>query len=105
MINITPFKDQEALLQLGQRLRTERLHRNQTQSEFAEFVGITRQTYAKLENGSGTIQLAVLARVLGILGYAERLVDLLPELPEPIDFDEAARLASRRRASRKKQHT
>jgi transcriptional regulator with XRE-family HTH domain len=91
------------LRRLGERLRRERLRRNQTQTEFAQFVGVTRQTYAKLEEGSGTVRLGVLARVLGVLGHAARLVDLLPELPEPIDFDEAARLASRRRAAPKRQ--
>ncbi len=97
-MSITPFKDREALRELGERLRRERLQRNQTQAQVAELAGVTRSTYAKLEAGDGTVQLSVLARVMGQMGHAERLPELMPELPVPVDFDELARREARQRA-------
>ena len=95
---ISPFGDRESLVRLGDRLKRERLRRNQTQTQAAEWAAVSRATYAKLEAGDGTVQLRVLARVLGQLGYTDRLADVVPELSAPIDFDEEARLAGRQRA-------
>lgn len=97
-MSLTPFGDRDAMERLGERLRRERLRRNQTQAQAAKWAGVARNTYAKLEAGDGSVQLGVLARVLGQWGHAGRLVDLLPEAPAIIDFDEEARLAERQRA-------
>jgi transcriptional regulator with XRE-family HTH domain len=97
-IGLTPFGDREALEHLGERIKRERLRRNQTQRQAAKWAGVARATYAKLEAGAGSVQLRVLARVLAQLGYAERLVNCVPESPPTIDFDAEARLAERQRA-------
>jgi transcriptional regulator with XRE-family HTH domain len=97
-LSSTPFGDREALERLGDRLKRERLRRNQTQGAAAAWAGVARNTYAKLEAGDGSIQLRVLARVLAQFGFADRLADCIPESPAVIDFDEEARLAERQRA-------
>src|ERR1035438_5208906 len=97
-ISLTPFGDREALEQLGERLKRERLRRNQTQRQAAQWAGVARNTYAKLEAGEGSVQLRVLARVLAQFGLVSRLANCVPETPATIDFDAEARLAERVRA-------
>ncbi|MCS6244373.1 MAG: helix-turn-helix transcriptional regulator [Opitutus sp.] len=97
-MNITPFGDGEALERLGTRLKRARLRRNQTQQQLAELAGVTRSTYAKLEAGDGSVQLQVLARVLGLLGLVDGLGELVPDIAPPVDFDTVERLARRQRA-------
>jgi transcriptional regulator with XRE-family HTH domain len=101
-LSLTPFGDKEALAELGSRLNRERLRRNQTQSEAAKWAGVSRNTYAKLEAGDGSIQLGVFARVLAQLGIVDRLIDCVPEAPAAIDFDEESRIAERQRARPRK---
>ena len=96
--SLTPFGDREALEHLGERIKRERLRRNQTQTQAATWAGVARNTYAKLEAGEGSVQVHVLARVLAQLGYADRMVNCVPETPPTIDFDAEARLAERQRA-------
>ena len=97
-MSLTPFGDREALEHLGERIKRERLRRNQTQGQAAAWAGVSRNTYAKLESGDGSVQVRVLARVLAQLGYANRLIECVPETPPTIDFDAEARLAERQRA-------
>jgi transcriptional regulator with XRE-family HTH domain len=100
--SFTPFGDKEALERLGERLKRERLRRNQTQLQAAQWAHVSRNTYAKLEAGDGSIQLGVLARVLCQLGFGDRLAGCVPDFPRTIDFDEEARLAERQRARPRK---
>jgi transcriptional regulator with XRE-family HTH domain len=64
------------------RLRAQRLRRNWTQAELARRAGISVQSYQNFETGYGNITLANLLRILGILGFADRLALLVPELEE-----------------------
>ena len=105
LMSLTPFGDREAMEHLGERLRRERLRRNQTQGQAAAWAGVSRNTYAKLETGDGSVQLRVLARVLGQFGFVNRLVDCVPEAPAVIDFDAEARIADRQRARPSKPNT
>jgi putative transcriptional regulator len=97
-MSITPFGDREALEELGARLKRARLQRNQTQAQLAGLASISRATYVKLEAGVGTVQIRVLARVLGLLGLANRLPSVIPDQPMPVDFDAVAKMSSRQRA-------
>lgn len=58
---------------LGERLRLARLRRRMSLAELAARVGVTRQTLARLEHGDVSTSLAVLVRVLGVLGLEEDL--------------------------------
>src|ERR1035437_6993496 len=64
------------------RLRAQRLRRNWTQAELARRAGISVQSYQNFETGYGNITLANLLRILGILGFADRLSLLIPEVEE-----------------------
>lgn len=64
------------------RMRAHRLRRNWTQVEMARRAGISVQSYQNFETGYGNITLANLLRLLGVLGFADRLALLVPELEE-----------------------
>src|SRR5690554_3651136 len=59
---------QRILVDLGEKIRLARLRRNMSAQMLAERAGISRQTLSKLENGSGTVSLAVFIQVLFIVG-------------------------------------
>jgi DNA-binding XRE family transcriptional regulator len=86
------------------RLRAQRLRRNWTQAEIARRAGISVQSYQNFETGYGNITLANLLRILGILGLANRLSLLVPELEEERTLHDVSRPA-RQRARAKKPST
>lgn len=58
---------------LGERLRLARMRRRMSLGELAKRVGVARGTLTKLEQGDLTVSLALLARVLTVLGLEEDL--------------------------------
>lgn len=58
---------------LGERLRLARLRRRVSLTELAARTDASRTTLARLERGELTVGLAVLVRVLGVLGLEEDL--------------------------------
>lgn len=85
------------------RLRTHRLRRNWTQAELARRAGLSVQSYQNFETGYGNITLANLLRILGVLGFVDRLELLLPEPEEERtlrDVDRPVRQRARARQSR-----
>jgi len=84
---------------LGSRLRTARLRRKITVAEMAARAGVSRPTLRRLERGNLQVSLAVLARVLEILGLDEGLDGLAgsDELGERLS---EARLTRPRRAEK-----
>jgi transcriptional regulator with XRE-family HTH domain len=89
--------DRSAVRQMLARIREQRLARNWTQTEMAHRCGLSRASYQNLEGGFGNITLANLVRVLGILGLASRLADLVPPVEDPRTL-ESAYQAPRQRA-------
>ncbi|WP_029010999.1 helix-turn-helix transcriptional regulator [Azospirillum halopraeferens] len=75
----------EALKRLGYRIRLARLRRNLTMDEVAERAGTTRKSIGAPETGRETVGLALLVRVMAILGYRDRIAHL-PE-SDPIGED------------------
>lgn len=67
----------------------------------AALLGVSLPTYRKVERGEGAAEIRHYARALAVLGFAERLRDLVPTLIPPPD---PAFLASmgRQRARRKR---
>jgi transcriptional regulator with XRE-family HTH domain len=53
---------------LGERLRLARLRRRIPQTEMAARVGVSRMTIGRLERGDAAVALAILTRVLEVLG-------------------------------------
>ena len=100
-----PPGDRAAAQQLLKRLRAHRLARNWTQDEMARRAGMSRATYQNLEGGYGNPTLSNLMRILGILGFTDRIAELLPEPEEPQTLESLrahAEPAARVRASRKR---
>jgi transcriptional regulator with XRE-family HTH domain len=77
---ISVYGDKEAVAELTRRLREQRLHRNWTQGHVARLAGISLPTYVRLEKGDGAMSLNSAAKVLGVLGFAERLGEVVPEV-------------------------
>jgi transcriptional regulator with XRE-family HTH domain len=67
---------------LGKRIRLARLRRNLSQADMAERAGVTRLTYQRLESGHHSTSLALLVRTLAILGYPDRIPNLLESDPD-----------------------
>jgi len=82
------------------RLRAHRLRRNWTQAELARRAGISVQSYQNFETGYGNITLANLLRILGIMGFADRLRLLVPELEEERTLRDVSRPARQRARAR-----
>ena len=74
--------EREAVRTLLIRLREQRLARNWSQAEMARRAGVSRASYQNFELGYGNITFENLVRVVGILGYAARLADLVPPVEE-----------------------
>lgn len=87
-----------ALGSLGQRIKLARLRRNLPQSDLAAMAGVSRKTIVALEAGSPGSSIAVLAKVLEILGYPDRMAGLLATDPIGEDMELAT---GRKRAGRR----
>lgn len=88
----------DALLRLGQRLRQERLARNEAQARFAARLGVSVPTLRRLEQGDPNTQIGHWLAALEVLG---RLADLEALLaPRSSLFDLAAAPKARQRARR-----
>lgn len=67
------------LEQLGERLKAARLARNESQELFAKRLGLSRQSYSRMEQGSGQTQLINWLRASSVLGLLGDWQDLLVE--------------------------
>lgn len=72
--------DIESLLeQLGQRLKNARLARNESQELFAQRLGLTRQSYSKMEKGSPQTLIGNWLAASSLLGRLEDWQNVLAE--------------------------
>lgn len=98
MLDIT---DQEEILrQMAQRLRTARLQRNESQEIFAARIGISRQTYIKMEGGVATIPIGHWLTASSLLDRLESWRGVLAETDNLFERYEQQQVR-RKRASRK----
>ncbi len=91
----------EILQQLGRRLKEARLARNETQAVFAARIGLTRQSYAKMEKGEGAVPLASWLAASDILGRLDTWKNVLSEEKDLFEQYEKKQ-QKRKRASRRK---
>lgn len=91
---------EQALIEIGERVRRQRLNRNISQKELAEKAGMGLNSIARLEDGKGST-LANLVRVLNAMDVLQGLEAFLP-VPE-ISPIQLAKLQGkvRRKASKK----
>lgn len=77
----------DALVRFSERLRLARLRRNLSQADVAERAGVTRKVIVALEAGAPGTSIGVLAKVMGVLGYPERLAAMLESDPLGEDLE------------------
>ena len=73
--NITNFNS--LLKQLGARLKEARLSRNESQELFAQRLGITRQSYSKMEKGASQTPIGNWLAASSLLGRLDSWQDVL----------------------------
>lgn len=78
MINIIT-DSQDVLKMLGQRLKDARLARNESQEIFAARIGLSRQSYAKMEKGEGNTPIINWILATDIVGHIETWDNVLAE--------------------------
>ena len=88
----------ESLRLLSERLRLARLRRNLSQAELAERMGVRRLTVVNLEKGRPGVTISTLLKALTVLGYTERLGELLAT--DPIGEDMEIATGRKRAGSR-----
>jgi transcriptional regulator with XRE-family HTH domain len=70
------------LKELGERLRAARLARNESQELFAQRLGITRQSYSKMEKGWPQTPIGSWLAAAAILGRLEGWQGILADQPD-----------------------
>ncbi|GJD92462.1 hypothetical protein BHAOGJBA_6016 [Methylobacterium hispanicum] len=88
----------ESLRLLSERVRLARLRRNLSQAELAERMGVRRLTVVNLEKGRPGVTISTLLKALTVLGYTERLGELLAT--DPIGEDMEIATGRKRAGSR-----
>lgn len=83
---------------VGDLIRRARVARNISQDEMARRTGITRKTYAGLEQGAATVALGVFVRALDILGFKSFLSSALRTA---LHEDDLVDLSGRKRSGSK----
>jgi transcriptional regulator with XRE-family HTH domain len=76
-----PITDNAIMKQLGYRLAQLRLSKNLTQEHVATEAGLGLRTLQRLELGISATALSSFIRVCQVLGLADQLTTLIPEIP------------------------
>lgn len=77
-----PAAIRQQITQLAQRITTERKHRGATQVQWAEQLGISQPTMARLERGDPAVSMATYVACLTLIHPALDLAALLPDTEE-----------------------
>ena len=91
----------EALARLGQTVKLARLRRNLTQADLAERMGVARPSVVALEAGKPGVAVGILLKAMSVLGYPERIGEIIASDPIGDDMDVAM---GRRRAGGARAH-
>jgi len=89
------------LMHFGNRLKHARLARNESQDVFATRIGLTRQTYSKMEKGAASVPIGYWLAASDILGLLQTWQEVLAEKEDLFKQFEKKRL-KRKRASGKR---
>lgn len=103
MYRATPLTEKNALKELGERIRAHRIALDLSREALAEKAGIGKNTLVRLEMGQ-SVSLSHLVKVLLQFGFAESLVNTVPDysLSPMALLRESQKLPQRKRAGRKK---
>lgn len=89
------------LSELGLRLKTLRLARNDTMAVFAQRLGVSAGTLRAMEHGTATVQIGAWLKALWVLDHLDDLNAVLARKESLLDQARAPRVHSRQRASRR----
>ncbi len=89
---------------LGTRLRQLRIRHDESQARFAERLGISRQTYAKLEAGNPATPISLWIKASQLLNRADDWKDLLKEKANLFEQFEQRQQSLRQRVSYRSKH-
>jgi transcriptional regulator with XRE-family HTH domain len=92
----------DAIAQLGTRLRTARLARNEPMAVFARRIGVSVPTLRHMESGLTTVQIGYWANALWTLGRLDDVRTLLAPQGDLISRARIAQAPQRRRARRQR---
>jgi transcriptional regulator with XRE-family HTH domain len=99
LLEAPPYPVQEALLKLGQRLRTARLRRNLSVQAVAKKIGAGARAIGDAEKGKASTGIVVYAALL----WAFDMLGEMESLADPAGDTEGLALASRREPLRARQ--
>lgn len=97
-------KDEEIfrlLKEIGERLRAARLARNESQEVFAARIGLTRQSYSKMEKGTASVPIGSWLAASSILNRLDTWQGILAEKTDLFEEFERKQLARQKSSSRK----
>jgi transcriptional regulator with XRE-family HTH domain len=94
-------EQQQYLSELGRRLKTRRLARNDTMAVFAQRLGMSAGTLRAMEHGVATVQIGAWVKALWVLDRLDDLNRVLAQQESLLEQARAPRLRARQRASRR----
>jgi transcriptional regulator with XRE-family HTH domain len=94
-------EQQQFLTELGTRLKSLRLARNDTMTIFAQRMGVSAGTLRAMEHGTGTVQIGAWVKALWVLDRLDDLGGVLALKESLLEQARAPRKRSRQRASRR----
>jgi transcriptional regulator with XRE-family HTH domain len=95
------IEQQRHLSELGTRLRTLRLARNDTMAVFAQRLGVSAGTLRAMEHGAATVQIGAWVKALWVLDRLDDLNGVLAQRAGLLEQARAPRTRGRLRASRR----
>jgi transcriptional regulator with XRE-family HTH domain len=98
LLVISIFESHASLRDLGGRLRTARIARNESMAVFAARIGVSVPTLRAMERGAPTVQIGAWANALWALDRLEDLAALLAARESLLDLARARQAPVRRRA-------
>ena len=94
-------EQRQYLSELGIRLKTRRLARNDTMAVFAQRLGVSAGTLRAMEHGTATVQIGAWVKALWVLDHLDDLNGVLAQKESLLEQARAPRIRSRQRASRR----
>ena len=94
-------EQQQHLSELGNRLKSLRLARNDTMAIFAQRLGVSAGTVRAMEHGTATVQIGAWVKALWVLDHLDDLNGVLAQKESLLDQARAPRNRSRQRATRR----
>jgi transcriptional regulator with XRE-family HTH domain len=94
-------EQRQHLAELGLRLKSLRLERNDTMAVFAQRLGVSAGTLRAMEHGMATVQIGAWVKALWVLDRLDDLSGVLARKESLLEQARAPRIRSRQRASRR----